>query len=165
MKEIPLTRGAVALVDDEDFERVNQHSWSLMNNGAAQARIGKIRVLMHRFIMEAEPGQYIDHINRNRIDNRRCNLRFATLSQNGANKRGWAGNYKGVFDLRRYAQYARLGPNARAFRAMCGKQLLGHFHTELEAAIAYDIAALKKYGEFALLNFPQKKFRSKQQLS
>jgi hypothetical protein len=157
MKEIPLTRGLVALVDDDDYERVGQYSWSALNNGAAQARIGKIRVQMHRFILDAEPGQVIDHINHNRADNRRCNLRFATISQNCGNRRGWAGNYKGVINLRRYAQYARLGPNARAFRAMCAGELLGHFRTELEAAIAYDIAAEKRWGEFAFLNFPKKK--------
>lgn len=73
VRQVPLTRGLIALVDADDFDRVSQHKWSAMNHGSAQARIGKTRVQMHRFILGLngdDKAAVVDHINHNRLDNR-----------------------------------------------------------------------------------------------
>ena len=83
MKEIPLTQGAVAYVDDEDYERINAKNWSINPQGAGYAvrkgvrNLGEPRTVeMHREILSAPRGTIIDHINGNSLDNRKCNLRF-----------------------------------------------------------------------------------------
>ncbi|MCA9324648.1 HNH endonuclease [Candidatus Saccharibacteria bacterium] len=85
MKSVALTQGAVALVDDDDFARVSLHSWSLHSKGYAAAKINKIVVKLHRFVMNAPVGKPIDHINQNKLDNRKSNLRYCTPEQNSAN--------------------------------------------------------------------------------
>lgn len=161
MKIVTMKGGHVAYVDDEDYERVNAYTWSRMNHGSAQARIGKIRVQMHRFILNAQPGQTIDHINHNRLDNRRSNLRMCSHAQNSANKRGWSKTceFKGVFDTRTKKGYTPPagghGPRHRPYQARIKGVYLGSFHTAIEAARVYDIAARRIFGEFALTNFTE----------
>lgn len=94
-----------------------------------------------------EAGLDIDHINGDRSDNRLCNLRLATRSQNLCNSKGHAktSRFKGV------ASHAR----RRKWRAFLGKRHLGSFESEVEAARAADCAAKEAYGEFARLNFPE----------
>ena len=94
MKEIPLTGGNFAIVDDEDHERVSKNKWQLNSRHGvkdpifyARAKINTKIVQMHRVILNAKNGQYIDHINGNGLDNRKCNLRFATRSQNLMNQK------------------------------------------------------------------------------
>lgn len=103
MREIKLTKGAVALVSDEDYERVAAYKWYLHSDGYAVRTVvvegRKVKVLMHRFIMEAAPGEEIDHINGNRLDNRRENLRRVNRTHNNANSRPRKGRitrYKGI---------------------------------------------------------------------
>src|SRR3990167_7614488 len=90
MKEILLTQGQVALVDDEDYERVSKYKWCMCGRYAGR-KLPRVKgqprrsELLHRAIMGAEKGQEIDHINRNRLDCRRSNLRFCTRPQNLAN--------------------------------------------------------------------------------
>lgn len=84
MDKIKLTRGKYALVDKDDFEKVNQCSWNCLKIGYAQKNSGN-KVYMHRFIMNAPKGTYVDHINGNKLDNRKSNLRLCTQSQNMAN--------------------------------------------------------------------------------
>jgi hypothetical protein len=168
MKQIQLTRGFVALVDDEDYDRVSAYSWSCMNHGAAQARIGKTRVLMHRFILglNGNRSQVVDHINHNPLDNRRCNLRICTPSQNCANRVPHKNNpvgYKGVVDTKPGwvppLTHRRATVPMERFRAMISYQgehiYIGGFPTAEQAAKAYDAKAKELFGEYALLNFAQ----------
>jgi len=147
MREVPLTKGKTALVSDEDYERVMQHSWCMHPQGYAKARINKKYVLMHRWIMGAKDGEELDHINGNKLDNRRENLRFCTHSQNQGNVQLLSSNgsgYKGV-DWNKYH---------KKFRARC-LVFLGYFDTPEDAARAYDEKAKIVFGEFARLNFPE----------
>lgn len=156
--EVPLSRGYVALIDEADAPRVLAHKWqaSLRRGGLCYART-KISavvceccrrawqqtVYMHAFILGPPPeGHVIDHINRNGLDNRRENLRFATSSENARNRRE-AGQFRGVaFDPERGLWCADLDGRS-----------LGAFATAEEAARAHDAAALKRYGRGAALNY------------
>jgi len=151
-QQIPLTKGFYALVDDEDFERVNAYKWTLDNNGYAVRKVNRRKVMRHRFVLDAPAGFDVDHINHDILDNRRENVRIATRSQNSVNrgpKPGSTSIYKGVFWHRRDERWqAKLGVN--------GKSLdLGQFADEAQAAKAYDAAAHSAFGEFAYLNFPK----------
>jgi hypothetical protein len=149
MKEIPITRGKVALVDDEDYEYLTQTSWCCLNNGYAMRGRKDVPELMHRIIMNAKDREYVDHINHNRLDNRKCNLRIATKTQNEANKklqRNSTSGYKGVsLEKRTNRWVAYIGSNKN-------RKYLGLYASKEEAAKAYNKAAIELYGEFALLN-------------
>jgi hypothetical protein len=162
MREIPLTHGQVALVDDDDYERVSQFKWGaakMNHRWIAQATVGWYKqAQMHRFILGLEKGdpREVDHINRNSLDNRKSNLRIATRSQNMANRpkdRGeYSSKYKGVCKVRgRWIAYIRV---------MGKLTYLGTHEIEEEAARAYDRAALKHFGEFAVTNFPREEYVS-----
>lgn len=161
MPEITLTQGRVALVSEEDHGWFTRWSWCVNKGGYAQHGIrvnGKQRMTyMHRAVMERmlggpiPKGLEIDHINGNKLDNRRENLRLATRRQNMMNNRGKkdsVSRYKGVsFEKRTGRWLARM--------KIAGKQTyLGSFVTEEEAARAYDAAARRVHGEFGKLNFP-----------
>jgi hypothetical protein len=155
MPEIPLSRGLVALVDDEDYEWLSQWRWCASANGYAvrMKRKGEDGfpgyVSMHRSIMAPSPGEEVDHKNRNGLDNRRSNLRLATGRQNkhntGPRRRGTSG-FKGV---------TQCGPTRWAAQIYDGsRRHLGIYESAAEAAAAYDEAARGSFGEFAWLNFP-----------
>ena len=155
MKHIPLTQGKFAIVDDEDFDIVNKYNWHIShprkNGYYARAYIGDGKyVYMHRIVMKAKTGQYLDHINRNGLDNRKCNLRFATYSQNAQNrfKRvGVTSKYKGVSFYKNCKRWrAEIHLNYKKYQ-------IGYFGNEIEAAKAYDIKAKELFGEFARTNF------------
>jgi hypothetical protein len=156
MKQIPLSYGKFALVDDGDFDWLDQWRWSVTNPGNsgksyAERRVGGGRTLMHRLIMDAPKGLVVDHINGDGLDNRRSNLRICTRTENLFNhklsKRSTTG-YMGVAldNGRRYV--AHLQVNGQ-------KKRIGWFKTAEEAARARDAAAKIYYGEFASLNFPE----------
>lgn len=149
MKQIKLTQGQVALVDDADFERLKKYKWYAVKDGntyyAKTCNNGK-HIKMHRFILNPLPKFECDHINHNGLDNRRCNLRICTTALNQANQRRrniGSSKYRGV--RRRGCKWvAAIGLE---------RTHLGRFNTEIEAAKAYDIAAKKRYGCFAQSNF------------
>ncbi len=162
MKEIPLTHGKVALVDDVDYELVNQFKWHAVQskNGQtwyAQRNVpvnGKQKMqFMHRFIMGMtdHPKPDIDHRNHNGLDNQRDNLRVCPDGQNQRHQRKHLNNtsgYKGV------AWHKKSGTWQANIRFQGRLQHLGQFACPIEAAHAYDFAALVLHGQFAHFNFP-----------
>jgi hypothetical protein len=175
MKRIPLTKGKYALIDDADFECVNQFKWAYSSkNGyccrsiqgsAFNIKTGKkknISILMHRFILNAPKGMEVDHKNGNRLDNQRKNIRICTISENRRNcskrKSKCLSKYKGVtFERRSGRKNKSTVPWKAAIRAPGVKspKFLGFFATEKEAALAYDSAATLYFGDFSKLNFPR----------
>jgi len=146
-KEIPLTRGKTAKVDDEDYEMLAEHTWHLNGGYAANAKLGR----MHRVLMQAPKGLMVDHVNGDTLDNRRVNLRVCSNSQNQANRRRARGasQFKGVTWQKR--------PSGRGFwkaqLVVRGDVLyLGAFNTDVDAAAAYNVAAQKHFGDYAHLN-------------
>jgi hypothetical protein len=158
-REIPLTQGKVALVDDEDYEWLSQYKWcvSRSNNRKwyAETRINGKLVYMHRMIMNAQPGETVDHRDGNVANNQRYNLRICTIAENlrnrGASQRvGRYSRYKGV------TMDKRNGKWMASIKSAEGRQIhLGYFTSELSAALAHDVAAKLYHGEFAWLNFPE----------
>ena len=74
------------LFDYDDYELIRHHQWSISSNGYACSGAGKEQILFHRIVLTASPEQSIDHINRNKLDNRKLNLRICSASQNAYNK-------------------------------------------------------------------------------
>jgi hypothetical protein len=151
--EIPLTKGYVALVDDEDYALVSAHNWRARGSEDrsvglyAHATICGRDVRMHNLIMSPGHGQRVDHRNGDGLDNRRiANLRTCSRLQNDQNKRKSAARrFKGPMLYRgRWQAQICVGGRTR---------FLGLFKSEIVAARAYDIAALEHFGEFANLNF------------
>lgn len=147
MRQIQLTQGQFALVDDADFEKVNQFKWKF-NAGIGYAMRGG--TYMHRFIIDAPKGVKVDHKNGNKLDNRKENLRLASDTDNVRNRskaEGCTSEFKGV--------YRKRNKWHAAIKAEKGTVSLGSFHEEKDAALAYDVAARKYFGEFAKPNFPE----------
>ena len=159
MRKIPLTQGKLALVDDDDYDRVKKLKWcAAQNRGTWYAIHGRDPpVYLHRFILNAKTGDECDHVNGDGLDNRRHNLRFCNPSQNQANSgkhrfhygRPTSSLYKGVYWHKRDRNWQasiRLGYRGK---------FLGCFGDENQAAEAYDSAARTYFGSFARLNFPE----------
>jgi len=153
-KLIPLTQGKFAIVDAEDYEELSRYKWHVNKGGrtdyAKSQKKGKA-IKMHRLLMRAPKGLFVDHINHNGLDNRKSNLRLCTRIENLRNqlpRRGGASQYKGVGWHKKSKKFV-----ARIY--MEGKRMhLGYFDDEIEAAKAYDKKAKELFGEFAFLNFP-----------
>ncbi len=153
MKYIELTQGFKAIVDDEDYDELVRYKWCY-NNGYAvrNARInGKsIIILMHRVVMKTPDELEVDHEDGNELNNQKYNLRNCLHAINNQNKKIYSNNtsgYKGVhFFIKTQKWLAYIKINNKRIH-------LGYFFDILDAARAYDVAAIKYFGEFAKLNF------------
>jgi len=161
MKQILLSHGKFALIDDEDFERINKYKWYVIKHRYTFYAIrlvcegGKIKEMcrMHREIMKLCKGDgvKIDHKNRNGLDNQKNNLRIASNSINGYNsklKKNNTSGYRGVFKYNKNKWYAQIQFNRKFYRSKS-------FLKKEIAAMEYDRMALQFYGSNAMLNFPQ----------
>ena len=146
-KEIPLTKGKVAIVDCDLFESLNAHKWHFckgyaMRNGPNLGTY-QSKILMHRVVCNTPEGVQTDHINLNKLDNRQANLRLATGHQNRCNTEVQKSNRLGVKGVRFHKG------RFEARITVARKSLfLGNFSTCLDAALAYAIASQKLHGEF-----------------
>lgn len=153
MRTIDLPCGRKALIDADDYAKIKHLHWYASGSeddrsrglyvvaGDARGR----RVFLHRMIIDAPRGVRVDHKNHNTLDNRRANLRLATASQNAGNRRPnlrQAVPFKGVSLLR-----------GRSYQAHIQSTYLGTFTDPMDAALAYDRAAVNRFGEFARINF------------
>ena len=156
-KEIQLTQGKVALVDDSDFEYLNQFKWHVNKQGNTYYVIRYKRTLlkkrvyesMHRLIMKPDKGFVIDHLDGNGLNNQRNNIRICTVSQNSMNRNKTVKNksgFKGVIWWERNSTWkAEIRLNKK-------KIYLGYYENIIDAAKAYNDGAIKYHGEFANLN-------------
>lgn len=162
VKQIPLTQGKFALVDDEDYEFLMNWKWHFLvrpndDSGYAQSNtrneIGrKVMIYMHRLIMKTPKGMEVDHRDTNKLNNQKYNLRNVTRLKNSMNRESHkdsTSKHKGVcWDKSRNKWLATIKANNRRI-------FLGRFDREDDAGLAYDIAAIEYFKEFAHLNFPE----------
>jgi hypothetical protein len=157
MKRIKLRSGNYALVDNEDFDYLNQWGWSESWNGYAvrgEHNGGHyITIRMHRIIAKTPQGKFTDHINHNTLDNRRSNLRICDKAQNGYNRGKPITNSSGYRGVQFHHAPRPLSKPWKALMQVRGKKyFLGYFKTSKEAAIAWNQKAKELHGEFARLN-------------
>jgi hypothetical protein len=157
LKEIELTKGMIAIVDDEDYEDLNKHLWHV-NSGGYAARMIKhptmptkkkkqVVLQMHRYLMGLSYGDplVVDHIDGNKLNNTRSNLRVCTFAENAKNKPGGINNisgYKGVYTYQTDRWRACISNENKFFH-------IGVYDTPEQAYAAYCEAARKLHGQFA----------------
>jgi len=153
---IPLTQGKFSLIDECDFKLISKYKWYAQKSSSKRFHYARttisnlpiqIKTQMQNLIMNS---QMVDHANRDGLDNRRCNLRVATRSQNGINRDKWKSNstskFKGVvFDQNKWM--VRICLNYKSI-------FVGRFNDEITAAKEYDKKAFELFGERARFNFP-----------
>jgi hypothetical protein len=148
MKTIELAGGHIAKVDDEDYDRLSTYRWCRAQGyartsiylGGGRKNQKRRTLAMHRLAMNAQPGQMVDHIDGDFLNNQKSNLRFCTPSQNQANSRRrgrFSSRYKGV---------SKHGDGWVA--TLCGDHLVWT-RSEEDAALVYALAARERFGDFA----------------
>jgi hypothetical protein len=163
MKEIRLTREKIALVDDEDYEFLNQFKWQSHFDGhnwyvVRTAYNPKRRIMMHRIIMNTPKGLETDHIDHNGLNCQKNNMRNCTHNDNIKNKKpSGRSKFLGV-------SYDKKNQIRANIKIKSIQKHLGYFKTEEEVAIAYDKKALEIHGEFANLNFPDPNYKNNAKL-
>lgn len=147
--QIPLTQGRVALIDDADLPLVSQYRWQYHLRDYAVGWVKGKMVYLHRFLMDAPHGIAVDHINGDKLDNTRANLRFATTRQNSQNQSVKANSHSG------YKEVTKANSLWRFRIQVDGKSIeLSTFGDPVKAALMYDAAACHFFGEYARTNFP-----------
>lgn len=154
MKKVNVNTGYIAIVDDEDLELVSKYKWNLSTKGYAQAydKTSKKTVRLHRLIMGVtDKTVIIDHINRDRLDNRKENLRLGDVKTNSYNRGSnpnTTSKYKGV--------HWHKGVKKWAVALQIEQTVIygGYFKDEYLASLRYDQLAREHHKDFAYLNHP-----------
>lgn len=161
-RRIPLTQGKFAIVDPDRYDELAGYKWFAVRSprGSYALRMVKANggpvkqksVRMHRVVLKAPRGKFIDHINHNGLDNRRANLRICTTEQNTWNKRKQRGRYSSKYKGVSWSKTEKKWQ----VRITCKRRKIsiGYFHDEKAAARAYDRRAKQLFGDYAALNFP-----------
>jgi len=150
-KSIRLTNGMIAYVDAADYEEISRHTWLLGGGGYAGRSEKRKWVFMHRQIMNPPEGMFVDHIHGNRLDNTRAHLRLCTLAENARNRMkrvNATSRYRGVSYSKNRRKWVVALPQE------ANQKFVGAFDDELDAARAYDRAAVLYLSDSARLNFP-----------
>jgi hypothetical protein len=146
-KNIVLYCGSTSLVSDEDFELVSKFSWHLKAKGYVAGHIGGFQVMLHRFILGAKGKEIVHHINGNPLDNRRENLKKVNINTNNH-----ARNYFKKFPYIGVGKVKDRKSFSAEMRIHGKKKTLGTYEDPFEAALAYDAAVTKYYGDDAQTN-------------
>jgi hypothetical protein len=150
VKEIKLNKGYVALVDDEDYERVSKFNWRVSLHKKKKTPYAVAIVKLHRLVMNADASSpSVDHKNRYGLDCQKSNLRFATRSQNAANQK----SHRASFSKYKGVQWHKASKSWMSRIMREGKVWTSYHATELEAALAYDSISRALDREFANPNF------------
>jgi hypothetical protein len=151
-KYIQLTKGLSVLVDDTDYEKYNQFNWTPHYNGQKYYPVRKVKIdgksrelYLHREIMEAPKGMFVDHINGDSLDCRKENMRIVTRSQNAMNRRIRSDNKTGVVGV----SQTRSGKYMACYSIKGKLKRIGLFSTLEKAKAAREAAEAKYYGEYA----------------
>ncbi len=156
MAKLETSKGVSFFIDDSDIELVSKYKWSYGSSGSNsyfKARVEGKTMYLHRLILGAQKGNFVDHIDRDTKNNRRENLRFVNKAQNNANcnrnknKPKW--EYRGIDYFSKKTKPWRAQISCKSVR-----HVSKYCKTMIEAALEYDSLAKKLFGEFAVLNFP-----------
>jgi hypothetical protein len=154
MKEIQLSQGKLAQVDDEDFEYLLQWRWSYLKGARTGYAVRTVKdeegkkhnILMHRLLMSTPKGMECDHRDGNGLNNQSTNLRNCTSTENKRN----VSKHKGVSSIYKGVWYDK---KLNRWQVRVSRLDVGRFKEEHHAALAYDLWATDMYGEFARTNF------------
>jgi hypothetical protein len=155
MRYVSLSNGGSAIVDDEDYERMSRHNWWRNSTGYASREEHGHVIKMHREIMSTPKGMHTDHINMNRLDNRKANLRVCLPCQNIRNQKGHlnkptkTSQFKGVY----FYPHTKTDKKWKTEIQWDKKTWVSSFNSEHLAALAYDFWAVQLHGEYARTNF------------
>ena len=133
------------IIDEENYYDLIKYPWYMSHNYIS-GLINKNQCLLHRYVLNYTGKHYIDHINNNKLDNRKSNLRIVTVEQNSMNRisgKKSSSKYIGV----------SFNKNTRKWRANIKRIHLGYFENEIDAAKARDFATKEHFGDFGKLNF------------
>ncbi len=149
-----LDNGKYFLIDKIDFERVSKLKWYIVKYKDRKTNyvMSNKKISVHRFILSAPSNFQVDHINKNGLDNRRCNIRICTTSENAFNKNKYKNNTSGFKGVFRRVEKGKVGSwYAQIFAK--GKKYRSYGHKNKEsAALAYNKLAKNYHGSFAVLN-------------